>query len=309
MLTVKNLRVRSLSVDFHDILWELEPTREDVLDYTFEVLRSEGPSGPWESVSPEMEDRFFFVDNRINVTNKWRQYHYLIRVKNKTTGEQEDFGPASHAAEPDLIAAELRKNANLLLREFVGRRCWILPKRTFGQRCKACFNATLKERTKSKCLSCFDTSFLRGYHAPIETFIQFDPSPKRNQQTTVGVLQQTNTTARLGHFPPLKPEDVLIEPENRRWRVVQVNATERLRAIVHQEISVHEIPRSDIEYSINIDLGTGTVKTPEGDKIEPITIKNVTTAGSRNFSNPHSLESFEDEEMPSIFDLHRTNRP
>lgn len=306
LLKVKNIRVNSLSVDFLEVRWEIESTAEDVLDYTFQVLRSEAPMGPFSEISPEMEDRFFFIDNNLKIGNRFRQFHYMLRTVHKPSGDVVDFGPVERAAEADLIALEIRKHMNLLMREFVGRRCWILPARTFGQRCRTCWNETLKQRTRSGCRTCFDTGFVRGYHSPIESFIQLDPTAKANQQTNLGELQQQNTTGRLGFFPVLKPRDVIIEPENRRWRVVQVNATQRLRADVHQEVQLHEVPTSDIEYLINFDLGTQTVKTASGELVKAIGISDMFLAGARNFTNPQNLANFEKEEIPGIFSLYPT---
>ena len=308
-IEVRNILVRSLSVDFQEVTWEVASTREDVLNYTFQVMRSEAPAGPWEPVTVPMEDRYLFVDNRIKVANRWRVYYYLIRVKEKRTGEVKDFGPASVGPDPDLVALEIRKHINLLMREFVGRRCWVLPVRTFGQHCPACFDNTLKARTRSGCRTCYDTGYVRGYHSPIEAWIQFDPSANDDQQTNMGQLQQNNTTLRMGYFPPLKPKDVIIEPENRRWRVSQVNATERLRATVHQEIQAHEIPSNDSEYLIDLDLGTGRVKGCEGDIIQPILLKDLFLAGSRNFTNPQTLDAFERDEMPGVFSLYGSTYP
>lgn len=308
-IEVRNIKVRSLSVDFHEVSWEIAPTRQDLLDFTFQVLRSEAPAGPWEPISPEMEDRYLFIDNRIKVQNRWRVFYYLIRAKNKQSGGTTDFGPSAREADPDLIATELRKHINLLMREFVGRRCWVLPVRTFGQRCPACFNQTLKSRTRSGCRTCYDTGFVRGYHHPIEAWVQFDPSANGNQQTNLGELQQNNSTLRTGYFPPLKPKDIIIEPENHRWRVVQINSTERLRAPVHQEVQVHEIPVSDGEYLIELDLGTGRMTSCSGDVLQPLLLKDLFLVGSRNFTNPQTLEAFERDEIPGIFSLYGGTYP
>lgn len=306
---VRNIKVRSLSVDFHEVTWEVTPTREDIFDYTFQVLRSEAPAGPWEPISAEMEDRYLFIDNRIKVANRWRSYYYLIRVKRKSSGETNDFGPADRGADPDLIATEIRKHINLLMREFVGRRCWVLPVRTFGQRCPSCFNETLKSRVRSGCRTCYDTGFVRGYHNPIEAWIQFDPSANDNQQTNIGELQQNTSTLRMGYFPPLKPKDLIIEPENHRWRVMQSNSTERLRAPVHQEVQAHEIPVSDSEYLIELDLGSGRMKGCDGETVQPILFKDLFLVGSRNFTNPQTLDAFERDEIPGIFSLYGSTYP
>lgn len=308
-LSVQNVRVRSLNINYQEVAWEIENTSEDILDYTFQVFRSEASAGPFESISPAMEDQFLFVDNRIRVNNKWRQWHYVIRVTHKSSGDYKDFGPHSHTENPDLVAEELRKHFNLLMREFTGRRCWVLPARTFGQRCPSCFNKHLKSRTRSGCRLCYDTGYVRGYHTPIEAFIQFDPSAKANQQTNLGEVQQQNTTARMGYFPPLKPKDIVVEPENRRWRVSQVSSTQRLRVVVHQEVQLHEVPRSDVEYLIELNLGSGEVKTAQGTLVKPIELRDLWLAGSRNYTNPHTLEAFELDEIPKVFSLYPSTYP
>lgn len=293
MLTVREIKIRSLDVDYLEITWELQDTTEDVLDYRFRVLRSEAGAGPFEPVSEWFEDRFVYLDNHIRRGHAYRQWHYKIQVQNKLTSEVRDFGPVSPGAEPDLIAMELRKHMNLLMREFIGRRCWVFPVRTFGQRC-GCWNPTLRKKARSGCVTCFDTGFVYGYLTPMEAWISIDPSPKSEQNMSVGPTQQTDTTARMGYFPALKPRDLIVEPENVRWRVNSVTTTQQVRAPVHQEVQIHQIPQSDIEYKLEFDIGDS--------------LQNLWLSPSRNFSNPHSLESFTDEEIPDIFSLYGYTR-
>jgi hypothetical protein len=288
-LDVQDLKVRSLDVDFNEISWSIGTTLEDIFDYTFKLVRSEGQEGPWDSISPEMEDQYLFVDNAIARGHNYRNLFYKVIVTQKVTGDKKEFGPVLLQPEPDLIAVELRRHMNLLFREFAGRRCWVLPVRTFGQRC-SCYNHTLQKRTKSGCLECLETSFSRGYFRPIETWVQIDPTGSEEQNAGVGPLQQENTTARLSFYPHLKPRDILIEGENIRWRVVSVSATEQLRSPVRQEVQIHRIPTSDIEYRISLDLG--------------IALKDIWLSPSRNFSNPQTLEAFNKEEIPDIFGVY-----
>jgi hypothetical protein len=294
---VRKLRVRSLDIDFHEISWEIESLSSsvDIFDYTFTVLRSGGAEGPYEEITPALEDTFLFIDNNIPVGNIYRQIFYKIRVTEKSSGATKDFGPVQREPDPDLIALELRKHMNLLFREFAGRRCWVFPIRTFGQRCE-CFNTTLQKRTRSRCLTCYDTGFVRGYFSPIEAFMSIDPSASGYQQTNVGELQQQNTTARMGYFPPLKPRDLVVEGENNRWRIVQVTQTEHSRASILQEVQIHRIPTHDIESAIKFDIGN-------------VQLKDLFITPARNFTNPHSLEGFMEEEIPGVFSLYKTTYP
>ncbi len=307
-IEVRNIRVRSLSVDFNEITWEVRNTTEDVLDYTFQVLRSEAAAGPFEPLSTEMDDQFIFVDNTLKNANIYRQFHYVLRVKQKSSGDTKDFGPASKVPDADLIATELRKHMNLLFREFAGRRCWVFPVRTMGQRCTNCWNPQLNKRTKSGCRTCFETAFVRGYHRPIETWIQFDPSPKNEQPTSLGRLQQTSTTARTSHFPPLKPDDLIVEAENLRWKVRTVSTTQQGRAVVTQELQVHLVPTTDVEYEIPLILGD--VEEKDG-ALRPIELNELFLNPSRNFTNPHTLGNDEEKgiDYPGVYQLYPNQYP
>lgn len=290
-INVRNLKVHTLDVDFHEISWELENTTEDVLDYTFQLLRSEAAEGPYDALTQPFEDRYSFIDTQVLILHRWRQFHYKLRLTHKESGDQKEFGPVAHEPQPDLVAIELRRHMRLLFREFAGRRCVVLPTRTFGQRCD-CFDVILDERTRSGCVTCYDTGFVRGYMHPVETWMQIDPSTKAEQNQNTGTTHQDNTTARLGFYPPVKPRDLIIEPENKRWRVIQQNQTEQVRAAVHQEISIHRIPEADIEYKIPVHFEEA--------------LKNLFLSPSRNYTNPHNLEAFENEEIPGIFALYPT---
>ncbi len=294
-IALDHLKVTSLDIDFHEVTWRVASTTHDVFDYDFQVLRSESVEGPWDALTPKFVDRYAFIDNAIQIANRWRMHQYIVRVFERSSGDYKDFGPVAHEPEADLLATELRRHIRLLMREFAGRRCIILPVRTFGQRCPACWNATMQVRTKANCLSCFDTAFARGFLHPIETFIQIDPSSKGEQNTNVGKTQQDNTTMRLGFYPSLKPGDIIVEAENIRWRVNGQTQTEHSRAAVHQEVTVHRLFEKDIEFAI-------PVKFSEA-------LPNLYITPSRNFTNPQNFSNFESEEIPDIFSLYPSTYP
>jgi hypothetical protein len=296
-INVTKFRVRSLDLDFNELSWEIDTfsgASIDVLDFTFTILRSESPEGPFDAITPPFSDRYLFIDTNINLGNIYRRYYYRIRVTEISTSAVKETASITLEPDADLVATELRKHMNLLFREFIGRRCWVLPARTFGQRC-SCWNPVLQKRTRSGCRTCFDTSFVRGYLSPIEAWVNIDPTANAQQQTNMGELQQQNTTARMGFYPAVKPRDLLIEPDNQRWRIVQVNQTEQVRAPVHQEVSMHLVPKGDVEYTIPLVLEEA--------------LKDLWLSPSRNFTNPQNLENFMDEEIPGIYSLYPSTYP
>ena len=291
MLDVRELKVRSLDVDFLEISWKIDDITTDVLDYTFQLQRSEAVAGPWDVLSPPFQDKYLFYDRTHRPFHAGRLLQYQLVVTDIRDGSQKTFGPVDAQADADIITLELRRHMGLLLREFTGRRCWVLPVRTFGQRC-SCWNPTLQKRIRSGCRSCYDTGFMRGYMAPIEAWIQFDPgSSLTEQNTNTGPTHQINTTARCVDIVHLKPRDILVESENRRWRVVAVNQTEHGRAPIHLELQVHAIPSSDIEYAYEIPLNEA--------------LRDLYLSPARNFTNPQTLDAFEREELPGIYDLYK----
>jgi hypothetical protein len=134
---------------------------------------------------------------------------------------------------------------------------------------------------RSNCLTCYDTTYVRGFLDPVAVPVQFDPAPSVTQQTSTNESQQQNTTARLPYFPPLKPRDIIVEAENIRWQVTVVSTTQRLRSILHQEIQVHRLPESDIEFRLPINISD---------------LEKLETSPHREFTNPHHLEAAGSEE-------------
>jgi hypothetical protein len=274
MLPVRDLRVRSLDLGTLEISWALGETTEDPFDYRLEILRSESPEGPFERLGEACGDAASLLDDRVAVAHRWRTYFYRVRATRLRDGKSEDFGPVAKEPEADLIAMELRRHMNLLLREFTGRRAWLLPVRTSGPRC-TCWNPALSQRRRSGCATCFDTGYLRGYLAPIETWVQVDPSPKADHVLPTGPVQPVNTSARLGYYPSVKPRDLLVEGENRRWKVVEVRAVEHVRAAVYQEVLLHEVPPKDVEFAVPLQMETA--------------LRNLWLSPSRNFTAPARL--------------------
>lgn len=281
MLKVTNIKVKSLELDHLNVSWEIDDTNEDPLDYTFTIERSESPMGPFDQVTEPFSDRYFFRDSIVNLYSRWRQLWYRVKVTQKSSSEFEYSEPATQGARPPLDALEVRRLELIAFREHIGRLVWVFPVRTFGQRCPDCYDKRSGNRRRSNCPTCFSTTYVRGYLDPIATYIQIDPSPKHQELLQIAKTEQSNTTARTPYFPPLKPKDIIVEAENRRWRIERVSSTQRLRATLHHELVLHEIPRADIEYTIPINIEDLMSHEP---------------SPQREFTNPHNLESLSDAE-------------
>jgi hypothetical protein len=288
MINVTKVTVRSFDLDHLDVFWEIEnfssssgdATPHEIFDYEFFVLRSgDSAMGPFDTIAGPFRDRYMMRDVQVSLLHKWRQYYYKIRVVSRKTGESKDFGPAGNFSPgPDLIAAEIVRQEDVLFREHSGRKAYLFNRRTFGPRC-SCWDDTLQRRTRSGHLPCYDTGFLGGYMSPIEIHVQIDPPGKVKQATALGDIQPGDTAGRMICFPPVNPDDIIVEAENKRWKVMRVVPTERLRAIVRQEFVLHEIPKTDVEYELPV----------------RVNLRDLEPSAARNYTNPQNIEKNEDD--------------
>lgn len=276
MLKVTKFRAFSHDKDSINLAWEVIPTTFDLYDYTFTIERSESSHGPWDVITKPFSDRYGFRDVTARQYDRWRQYWYRLKVSRKSDQNIEYSESITLEAAPDLTALEVRRVERILFREHIGRKCWVFPVRTFGQRCPNCYDVRTASKIRSGCPTCYDTTWVRGYLDPIEALFQFDPSPKNVETQSMVETQQQNATARALYFPVLKPRDIIVEHENLRWRVVRVSSTQRLRAVLHQELVLHEVPPTDIEYRLPINKEQ---------------IENFQPSPEREFTNPHELSS------------------
>ena len=260
MLTPTKIQVRSLSLDRLVLSWEATESTEDPQDFDVYVERSGSPGGDFVTItSVPLVDTYVFVDVQRGLLHQWAKLYYRLRVVRRRSGETAYFPdlPVRLQARPPLDGLEMSRQELVMLKEFTGRKCWLFKRRTFGARCPECWNARTFQRTKSHCKTCWDTSFLGGYHRPIEFYCQIDPHAQAPQiSAPLGEQQQENTTARTIFFPPVDPRDIIVEAENIRWIVNSRTYTERARAPVKQEFQMHRIPEADIEYAlpVNVDL-------------------------------------------------------
>lgn len=279
MLEVTNLKVASFSLDHLDLFWETAGS-EDPHDYRLEVLRSESELGPFLPITSRFEGGVYyhFRDTTVRVKDPDRRWCYRIRAHRKTDGETSDWpappGAAVQDALPDLEALEMARMEQLRLQEFKGRQVVLFQLRSFGARCTTCWDPVGKQRMTSSCPSCFGTSYTGGYHTPTMIWMEIvDPT---QSTTTADHHQGKHTVARgrIAAFPRIKDGDLVVEAENKRWRVgSNIRRSEKLRYAFRQEFDLVEIDRSDVAFTVPVKVDAETFQP------SPL----------RQFSNPHSV--------------------
>ncbi len=253
LLNVDRVRVRAFSLDRLVVDWRIKPTNLNVSNYTFSVLRSQTPEGPFVVIRDDIKSIFSFHDPKASQKARWRQWYYKIRVTEDDTSNFCDSEISSNDEKPDRIALAIIKKNDMILREKVGLEVFVLVERTFGQRCGVCYDTIKNRRKTDQCTTCFNTGFRGGFFDPIKIRANFSPSAKVMQFSNFGEIQPNQTSAWISNFPEVKPRDIIVEShDGRRWRIQRVTPTRKLRSVVHQNLLLTEINRSDIEWKIQI---------------------------------------------------------
>lgn len=234
------------------VSWRLVTDGDDLEDVRFEVQRSGGVAGPYSRISPLL-DAAAFLDDKAPLKHQFRRLAYRVRAILANTGEEAAVsGPVEVTQPADLVGIEIVRQFRLLLQRFTGTFCAIFSIRDFGPRC-SCFNVAQKRLEREDCPKCFGVGFRGGYFAQVNAFVDFEPPQESVEITQFGEMQTSETLVWLTNFPPVKPRDVIVAPDNRRWNVVSVRRISRLGFVVQQFLKLRIIQGVDIEYQIPVE--------------------------------------------------------
>lgn len=263
MLEVININVRSFSLDFLDVFWEIEDTTENIDNYLFYVYRSGAEKGPFIQISTGLKDTYLFRDGRVNLYSKLRTYYYKIKVKDINTGEIKDFGPSHLQYLPDPQALEIAKRNFILLEQANGTRCYLFKRKRFGARC-SCYDSKLGKAIVANCQNCYGVGYLGGYETPIITYIQIYERASELFQSGVGDVEREEAAGRASNYPIIEPRDFIVDDLNRRFRVTTpVERTNLKGAVTSQMFKLHKLDPGDLEYKIPIKIDSYTNITKE----------------------------------------------
>jgi hypothetical protein len=268
MLRITNLRCLTLDVDYIDIYWECV-NGADPLDYSFRILRSEAQFGPFLPITKWFSDKYHYRDYTALKRSLVRHFYYKIEVKKNVDSSTEVFPPdglpgESVGAKPDLVALEISRIARLKLKQFEGRKVWLLPRKTFGARCTKCYDQVTQQQIRSNCGSC----------SPVECYMSISEPQNTVQATDLNKLTPIKGTGRLSNYPVVNEDDVVVEGDNTRWRVFGVSNTSKNRALIRQNFGLEAISPNDMAYKIPLRIDLSSIELSE----------------PREFTNPQSLD-------------------
>jgi hypothetical protein len=84
---------------------------------------------------------------------------------------------------------------------------------------------------------------------PIPMFLSEEVNSKLVQIADFGETQPSDGPGWTGHFPLLKPRDIILTQED-RYRVVSVRGIKQKKSVVMQILNLSSLNRSDIEWKL-----------------------------------------------------------
>ena len=275
MITIKNLYIKSYSLDYLDVYWEMEPVYDDILNYEFIVQKSNNQFGPFHSISTGIINNSHFRDLSVRGSVSKNSIYYRLIIKNRVSGVENIYPEEGNGirleAKLDLTALEIARINFLKLKELAGRRIWILPVKVFGQHCK-CYDPVMRRKVRSNCVTCYDTGWVGGYDSPVETYGLIIQPDDILTKTNFGDVQIKNGYVNLPNYPIVEDGFIIVDPDNNRWKIMSpVKRVKKYGAVVRQEAPVQLITKDDICYSINLNISHELETEPESN------YKNLTT--------------------------------
>ena len=91
-----------------------------------------------------------------------------------------------------------------------------------------------------------------GFYRPQETYAAKPPEVERNQLSQLFELQANDVVMYFSSKPEMHPRDLVVDPDGRRFRVLNVQNSGKLWAVTRQTVALRELSKDQVEYTINI---------------------------------------------------------
>lgn len=235
--------------DAYRVSWRLSGT-EFAGDTKVEVLRSPSFTGPFETILPPSGDVTDFVDTFIE-----SRLVPFYRIRVYRHGQEPRTYPATGGV---TIAPEQDGEIRAVIRERIrsirhggGRKVLYYPVKATGPRC-SCYDEVSRKSEVRNCRSCFGSSYFGGFFNPILIHAAIG-SPSDQFSERFRVSGQVSS-AIIPNLPIIRQGDVVIEKENKRWRILGNDPAEYKRNIIRQTIFLAPLSIDDIIFELPADF-------------------------------------------------------
>jgi hypothetical protein len=241
--------------------WDVKGATE-VGTYLFEVSRSGGLKGPW-TVLGTVTNTFNYRDilpttaeNDPNQLSLVRGIYYRVKLTLPSSAVVETVS----IVEPKLdgrhrlLKRKILRDQSIALRKLNGLEVAVLKRMHWGPRCTKCYDPYTQVSTRSGCTTCYGTTFSPGYFDPVITLARPTTPVTQTQLSEQGTGDQADSVVTLLDAPRVEKDDILVFlSDNRRFIVKQPVPGALENVTLFQRLQVSELPRSSIEYRLQVD--------------------------------------------------------
>lgn len=226
---------------------------------TFNVYHAQTEVGPFKKLNatPLGTSTNFFKDLTTQDYSKFHRGWYIVEAT-LPSGKRVQSKPATweQSRKPwvELRAQEIQRREYLLLRKFTGIDSYIIRRKTYGARCKNCWNFDLEKIVKDKCTNCYGTSFDGGYFPSVNTLVMYDTNPNDIQLTYFGKWEQNETLAWTIAFPEARARDLIYRAaDGALFEISDWKNTELQTVTVRQIFKIVQLDKESSEYQAILD--------------------------------------------------------
>lgn len=230
------------------IKWSVDELSPDAVA---RILRSEARFGPFHPITDyiNLTQHGEYVD-RVPTTHLYRRWYYKFEFKEGERAYVWPEWPLSSEFRGDRVAVAMAADNEIYYRVH-GREVIYFPIPTYGTRCPVCFDVVSNKQVAPGCRNCWDTTFAQGYLTPVKVHIMLIGEQRYMDRSYGG-----SGAVIFGSFPwwvDLRPGSLVVEQENRRWRVGEnINRIMKRRVVIYQTCQLIEIPHGKIEWYVPV---------------------------------------------------------
>ena len=246
-------------LDFLEISWDIMPQEVNLSEYEFIVERSDSPEGVFKEISPVLTGELTFRDYTVELFTSGNRYVYQIMYRHVPTAEEAVWqvspqSPQYKQNHPDIIAAEIIRREQIYLDRARAALCGILLRRTYGDRCTACWDHLRREPGNSYCPICYGTGWVGGYWGPYFRRVSFSLTKKQERLVNFQreLYEEEPFQGWITNTPPLRAGDIIVTPFNKRYRVNNIGTSKRGGTILHQIFVGFPLEVTNLAYDIEV---------------------------------------------------------
>lgn len=233
--------------------WSVPPSFGSCL---FDVFFSPTLEGPYTKINLTPLTGTYLQDTQTQEYSKNNRGYYIVQVTLTSQGNAILRSlPTSWTTYQrkwvELRSIEVQRREYWLLTQFAGIKSYLFRRKSYGERCKTCWNPVLEVVTNDHCPDCLGTSFEGGYFDPAMFYVQYDATPNVLLKTYFGNYEPNQIGAWTISIPDVRPQDVIVRIGDWNvYRVERLTPTELQGNTVRQIMVLTELSRQDVEFQL-----------------------------------------------------------